>query len=60
MAKLKPSMFGYSSWEALWMNYTVAATIRNPFDRAGSALDFLAAKRKVCLSTMLCLRASGA
>lgn len=37
---------GYASWEELWADYTVVTLIRNPFDRAGSAYDYLLGRRE--------------
>lgn len=39
--------FGYESIEALWADYTVFTTIRNVYDRAGSAYDYLLGLRTV-------------
>ena len=41
--------FGYDSWESLWADYTVFATVRNIYDRAGSAYDYLLMLRQVCI-----------
>ena len=41
--------FGYDSWESLWADYTVFATVRNIYDRAGSAYDYLLMLREVCI-----------
>ena len=38
--------FGYDSWASLWADYTVFATVRNVYDRAGSAYDYLLGRRK--------------
>ena len=41
MARLGPQAFGYDSFDALWMDYTVFSSVRNPYDRAGSAYEYI-------------------
>lgn len=38
---------GYDSLEALWQDYFVFGSIRNPYERAGSAYDYILDRRKV-------------
>ena len=38
---------GYASWEALWGDYTVFASVRNPYDRVASAYDYIIGRREV-------------
>ena len=42
-----PKSLGYASWEALWQDYYIFAPIRNPFDRAGSAYEYLTSGPRV-------------
>ena len=49
-----PSKLGYKSWDEIWMHFFVFMPIRNPWDRAGSAFDYMQAHTtnrfgKVCL-----------
>jgi hypothetical protein len=37
---------GYNTMEELWMDYTVFALVRNPYERAGSSFDYLLSRRK--------------
>ena len=39
---------GYASLEAMWADYTVLSLVRNPYDRAGSAYDYILGHRQVC------------
>lgn len=42
---LGPDHWGYSSWREMWMDFTVFTVARNPFDRAGSAFDYILGRR---------------
>lgn len=46
MVKAGLKTLGYRSWQELWSDYTVFTLARNPYDRAGSAYDYLLARRK--------------
>lgn len=47
-----PHTFGFDTWQAMWRNYTVFALVRNPFDRAASAYDYIQSEREVCTLSM--------
>jgi hypothetical protein len=43
--------------DELWMDYTVFALIRNPYDRAGSSYDYVLSRRKQKVRLFLRYRA---
>jgi hypothetical protein len=46
MAKFGVEALGYNTMEEMWMNYTVFALVRNPYDRAGSSYDYVLSRRE--------------
>lgn len=46
MVRVGHKELGYESWEQLWADYVVITTVRNPYDRAGSAYDYILWHRK--------------
>ena len=45
---------GYSSWEALWKDYTVFGLARNPYDRAASSYEYMYSERRVRSTVFVC------
>lgn len=42
-----PAAFGYTSFEAMWADYFVFTTVRNPYTRAASSYDYIYARHEV-------------
>ena len=59
MERQTPQAFGYASFEELWQDYTVFTVVRNPYDRASSAYDYVLHRRKVCLCRIIAYTVPG-